>query len=105
MEKKMIIIWVIALLMLVIGWFRLLVMAFKTSILWGIVVLIPGGVLIFVLINYSQEVKKPALMTAIGYMILMWFAASSSASQDENINDELTSEECSSLGGKIIEKR
>jgi len=72
-----------ALAMLVFG-IQILIMAFKTSVVWGLVSLfIPFGILVYVFKNW-QQTKKPFLYSLaclavqlIGYALMFMGAASS----------------------------
>jgi hypothetical protein len=66
---------------------QILIMAFKTSVVWGLVsLLIPFGILVYVFKNW-QQTKKPFLYSLaclpvqlVGY-VLMFMGAASSAPQ------------------------
>jgi hypothetical protein len=60
---------VIGMILALIGGLWLLVTAFRVSILWGIVCLIPFGGLVFV-VTHWEEGKEPFLTSLVGGVII-----------------------------------
>ena len=60
---------VIGMILALIGGLWLLVTAFRVSILWGLVCLIPFGGLVFVVTHWDES-KEPFLTSLVGCVII-----------------------------------